>query len=395
MNLNKQLFRLNAFGFFACLRIPDAVWVVLLTARGFSLWEIGLAEGIFHIVGLVGEIPSGMAADLLGRRRSLAMAGICGMVSALLMAFSTSFVHVCLSMVFSALASNFISGSDEALLYDSLLQSGREMDYLSASARYCQIQNLGSMLSNAASLLSGILGYIGFYLLDALVCLLRVLSAGSLTEPVVTRDQQFREKQPLSYLMQRFRNHVRQVLEFLLSYPYLVFVMLADGLIGLPGYLTLMFLQQRLHELGMDSVWLGIPVMCLSLSRMLGVFIGERLKSIQLRRLYTVCALLVGAGTVCAGTAPVVPAVLGAMTASGAMDAWVLHLQKYLNERFPSDRRATLVSVNMMAYSMLMVLASPFVGWIGDICGTAGAGLCVLGVVVAIAGIVGFGNENA
>lgn len=395
MNLNKQLFRLNAFGFFACLRIPDAVWVVLLTARGFSLWEIGLAEGIFHIVGLVGEIPSGMAADLLGRRRSLAMAGICGMVSALLMAFSTSFVHVCLSMVFSALASNFISGSDEALLYDSLLQSGREMDYLSASARYSQIQNLGSMLSNAASLLSGILGYIGFYLLDALVCLFRVLSAGSLTEPVVTRDQQFREKQPLSHLMQRFRNHVRQVLEFLLSYPYLVFVMLADGLIGLPGYLTLMFLQQRLHELGMDSVWLGIPVMCLSLSRMLGVFIGERLKSIQLRRLYTVCALLVGAGTVCAGTAPVVPAVFGAMTASGAMDAWVLHLQKYLNERFPSDRRATLVSVNMMAYSMLMVLASPFVGWIGDICGTAGAGLCVLGVVVAVAGIVGFGNENA
>ena len=395
MNLNKQLFCLNAFGFFACLRIPDAVWVVLLTARGFSLWEIGLAEGIFHIVGLVGEIPSGMAADLLGRRRSLAMAGICGMVSALLMAFSTSFVHVCLSMVFSALASNFISGSDEALLYDSLLQSGREMDYLSASARYSQIQNLGSMLSNAASLLSGILGYIGFYLLDALVCLFRVLSAGSLTEPVVTRDQQFREKQPLSHLMQRFRNHVRQVLEFLLSYPYLVFVMLADGLIGLPGYLTLMFLQQRLHELGMDSVWLGIPVMCLSLSRMLGVFIGERLKSIQLRRLYTVCALLVGAGTVCAGTAPVVPAVFGAMTASGAMDAWVLHLQKYLNERFPSDRRATLVSVNMMAYSMLMVLASPFVGWIGDICGTAGAGLCVLGVVVAVAGIVGFGNENA
>lgn len=395
MNLNKQLFRLNAFGFFACLRIPDAVWVVLLTARGFSLWEIGLAEGIFHIVGLVGEIPSGMAADLLGRRRSLAMAGICGMVSALLMAFSTSFIHVCLSMVFSALASNFISGSDEALLYDSLLQSGREKEYLSASARYSQIQNLGSTLSNAASLLSGMLGYIGFYLLDALVCLFRVLSAGSLTEPIVTRDQQFREKQPLSYLKQRFRDHVRQVLEFLLSYPCLVFVMLADGLIGLPGYLTLMFLQQRLHELGMDSVWLGIPVMCLSLSRMFGVFIGERLKSIQLRRLYTVCALLVGAGTICAGTAPVVPAVLGAMTASGAMDAWVLHLQKYLNERFPSDRRATLVSVNMMAYSMLMVLASPFVGWIGDICGTAGAGLCVLGVVVAAAGIAVFVKENA
>lgn len=72
MDIKQQLRKLNAFGFFTCLRIPDAVWVVLLAARGFSLWQIGLAEGIFHGVSLLCEIPSGMAADLMGRRRSLA-----------------------------------------------------------------------------------------------------------------------------------------------------------------------------------------------------------------------------------------------------------------------------------------------------------------------------------
>jgi len=76
MNIQKQLRRMNVFGFVSCLRVFDAVWVVLLTLRGFPLWQIGLAEGIFHIVSLVCEIPSGMAADLLGRRRSLALAGL-------------------------------------------------------------------------------------------------------------------------------------------------------------------------------------------------------------------------------------------------------------------------------------------------------------------------------
>ena len=192
MNIKQHLRRLNLFGFSACLRIPDAVWVVLLVARGFSLWQIGIAECLFHMVSLLAEVPSGMAADLLGRRRTLTMAGLCGIASALLMACSTRFFGVCLSMVFSALACNFISGSDEALLYDSLLQSGRENDYLAVNARYTQIQTLGSMLSNIASLLTGFLSFVGLYLLDAAVCCIRVLSAWSLTEPTVTEAQALR-----------------------------------------------------------------------------------------------------------------------------------------------------------------------------------------------------------
>ena len=97
MHIKQQLRRLNLFGFSACLRIPDAVWVVLLAARGFSLWQIGIAECLFHIVSLLAEVPSGMAADLLGRRRTLAFAGLCGIVSALLMACSAHFFGVCLA----------------------------------------------------------------------------------------------------------------------------------------------------------------------------------------------------------------------------------------------------------------------------------------------------------
>ena len=62
LNLKKQLACIYTNNFFSGLRITDAVWVALLAARGFSLWEIGVAESVFHMVSLTFEVPSGMAA---------------------------------------------------------------------------------------------------------------------------------------------------------------------------------------------------------------------------------------------------------------------------------------------------------------------------------------------
>ena len=56
----------------AGFRPAGSIWVLLLALRGFSLVEIGAAEGVFHAVSLCGELPSGLLADLLGRRRTLA-----------------------------------------------------------------------------------------------------------------------------------------------------------------------------------------------------------------------------------------------------------------------------------------------------------------------------------
>lgn len=164
--------------------------------------------------------------------------------------------------------------------------------------------------------------------------------------------------------------------------------MLADGFIALPGYLTLMFLQQRLSELGVPTMWLGLPIMCISLAEMIGLFLGEKLQISNIHSLYTASALLVGLGVLAASTLSVVPAIIGAMLSAAAMNSWMLHLQNHLNALYPSDQRATLVSVNMMAYSVLMIVASPLVGWLGDISGTAGAGLCVLGGLILLSGMI-------
>ena len=65
-----------------------------------------------------------------------------------------------------------------------------------------------------------------------------------------------------------------------------------------------------------------------------------------------------------------------------------------LNDAIPSDRRATLISVDSMAYSLLMIPASPLVGLVGDLTGQAGAGLCVLCALVVVSGLAAAGQTR-
>ena len=118
-----------------------------------------------------------------------------------------------------------------------------------------------------------------------------------------------------------------------------------------------------------------------------GTEIGRRVHPHTLRRFYTVCALLVGGGTFLVGAAPAWGGILGMMLVQGVLEVYLLHESQKLNDAIPSDQRATLISVDGMAYSLLMIPASPLVGAVGDAFGQAGAGLALLGGVIVLSGV--------
>ena len=153
MNLPKQLRAVRVYSFTSCLRLTDAVWVALLAARGFTLAQIGLAEAVFHLTSLLCEVPSGVAADLLGRRLNLAVSAVFEIFSDVTMAVSPNLAAVCAVMALKALACTMISGTLEALTYDSLKTAGRENEYLQADAKISVLQKLATALGSLASLL--------------------------------------------------------------------------------------------------------------------------------------------------------------------------------------------------------------------------------------------------
>ena len=393
LNLKKQLACIYTSDFFSGLRITDAVWVALLAARGFSLWEIGLAESVYHIVSLFCEVPSGMAADLLGRRKTLLSGGVLTVTCNLLMAFAPNLFTICLAMGLNALAMTMFSGTFTALVYDSLKTEGREDEYIQVSANSSQISMLANAIGSLASLLKRFLGFAGFYLLSAAFEGVSTAALALMEEPIVTESQASREKHPLRALPEQFRQLVRDSLYVLRTCPMAVKLIASSALISVPSYLTKMFLQQRLVELGWPTELLFLPLLLGGLACVAGTEIGRRVRCRSMRRLYTACALLCGVGTLLVGAAPAWGGILGMMLVQGVLEVYLLHESQKLNDAIPSDQRATLISVDGMAYSLLMIPASPLVGAVGDAFGQAGAGLALLGGVIVLSGVALLGKK--
>lgn len=387
MNLKKQLSCVYASSFFAGLRITDAVWVALLAARGYSLWQIGLAEGVYHAVSLLCEVPSGMMADLLGRKRTLVCGGAFIISYNLLMVFAPNIFVVCLAMGLNALSNTMFSGTESALVYDSLKQADRESDYLSVSANSAQISMLATALGSLASLLEQRLGFAVFYLLSGGFESAATAARCCLTEPVVTEAQANR-RPSLHTLPAQFVQLGKDSLAALRSCPLAVRIILADAVICVPTYLVKMFVQQRLIELGWQTAWLFVPMLLGGVAAALGTELGRHLRPAHRRQFFTLCALGCGTGALLAGLAPSAGALAGCALVQCTINIWVLHSERWLNDAIPSDQRATLISVDSMAYSVLMILASPAIGALGDLTGHAGAGLALLGGVVAVSGLL-------
>ena len=185
--LRRQLRGVYLYEGACCLDITTAVWVALLAARGYSLWQIGLAEGVFHVVSLMAEIPSGMAADLLGRKRTLALSGVMAAVSGALMGFERGFGFVMAAMACSALSYNLISGTLQALTYDSLCEEKRTDLYPAVQARCAWLESAGALLGRLAGGLTAVLSFTRFYLVDVGLSFLR--SAAALTPARTDRDR--------------------------------------------------------------------------------------------------------------------------------------------------------------------------------------------------------------
>lgn len=123
--IQKQIRGLYLSSVLGSLSLTGA-WVAILAARGYSLVEIGFAETVFHLASILFEIPSGILADLYGRKRMLLVSSAARMMGNFVMIFSRNFSIICLSMVFNAMSYNFSSGSGDALAYDSLKSARRE-----------------------------------------------------------------------------------------------------------------------------------------------------------------------------------------------------------------------------------------------------------------------------
>lgn len=359
MHIKQQIRRLLTLEFLGNFKLAGSAWVLLMVGRGFSLPQVGLAEAVFHVVSLCCEIPSGMAADVLGRRRTLVASSAAFVLSALVMMLSRSIAGVYAAMAINAMAYNLASGTRESITYESLLEAGRERDYL----RLSSWQNIIWRAAAAAALLCAgwvrPLGHVKGYGMDLVVALTAVAVASRLREPAVGVA---RGDVRLADLPAALKKVALESARFLRAHPRTCGMILYNALVGAVATLLRFFLQDGLDRAGASAALLGPLLLLMELGGVAGSRLALALEKLPYRG---VC-LLCGAGQVCA-LALAASGSLLLMTAGGLLavlcdDALQMLTDARLNAGVPSAERATLISVSSMCFSLVMIVLSPVAG---------------------------------
>ena len=124
-----------------------------------SLVEIGILESIYHITGVLFELPTGAIADVYGKKFSVVAGRVVSVISCILMIKSNSIWGFAIAFVLSSAAMNLNSGAAESLVYDSLKELGEEDKYKKI---WGNLAFAMSIAQGVAVLLGGILADIKF-----------------------------------------------------------------------------------------------------------------------------------------------------------------------------------------------------------------------------------------
>lgn len=341
------------------------MWVLFLLGRGYSLAQVGIAEGVYHITSMIFEVPSGMAADLLGRRRTLIFSGIAGMCSGLCMTLDGWSGWIYCGMIFSALSINLASGTQEAITYDSLLQANCAGQYKTIRANISIIGRVLSALSCTLSPVAIALGYRYTYIFTIFLNLCGSLTAAGLKEPMVTEEQYLRDSYGFREIGSRLKNHISETFLFIKKHPRTICKLFANAAVACPCYLIMMYLQEHLVNCGWPVQWIGIPMLLIPLSGAVGSWIASRSRTKPLKAV-VLGGLLGGIGTCLSGSYLLAVTLLGACIARTCEGFCEIIISENVNHDFSSDQRATLISIDSMLYSVLMVIASPLTGFLGS-----------------------------
>lgn len=138
--------RLFALGFVDELGPIYALYTIWFTDNGITASQVSLVFLIWAVVDIAFEVPSGAIADLVDRRRLLAVAFALRAVGIAVWVIEPSFAGVLVGASLWSIHSSLASGAWEANVHDQLTAVGEEHRYAPTMARLEQFGSIGIVL---------------------------------------------------------------------------------------------------------------------------------------------------------------------------------------------------------------------------------------------------------
>jgi len=337
------------------LLFTSAVWVIYLASRGYSPLAIGLFETIFHIAKFVAEVPTGIFADLVGRRKSLAICCIIGAIENLLFLAPAPPVMV-LSFSLAGISWAFRGGAHEVILWmiaghaEPANQSAR---YSKLISRMFMLALVGEIIGTASGGFLGHLLTILPFICQSAAFALGIVPLLLLPEQRGTREQRAR---PLVHLCTGLRA-VQQA-------PALLGLLLISALTDSCWQTIYFYYQLYLHGLGFSLPVIGLLVAASTVSSFLftaaAPFMMRHLPQRWLVPLFVSVEIV---GLFCMSLPQSIISLFGYLVLFQASVAVLAPaISTYINEHSPEAQRATIFSLQTGLFSAAMIVLFPLFG---------------------------------
>lgn len=340
---------------------------------GLSLADILLLQGCFSLATLLLEYPSGYISDRLGYRFSLSLASLVGIAGWSLYTVAGSFRGVLAAELLLGVSFAFISGSDSALLFETLRDQGREQEYARFDGRMTSWGQAGEAIG---ALFAGVIyayAPLAPFVIQIGVWVVACGVTRGLTEPPFAAP--LRPQSHLGAAWQTCRYA-------LVENPRLRSTLLFATVIGIASFYPVWLIQPLMQECQVPLTWFG-PVWAIANLMVAGfALVGHRfhfrLGEGGMIVLYLVLLLTGYLGLGLTHTLWTF-AFYFLLTAMRGLQGPLL--RHHLQRDSVRDNRASILSLKSLGFRLLFVLTGPPVGWLADRVGLSLA-LVIVGLVL-------------
>jgi len=346
-------------------------------SNGLGMTQVFLLQAIYSISTVILEIPSGYFADAYGRKRSIVFGAMLGFLGNLMYCFSYEFTGFMIAEIIMGIGVSFISGSDSALLYDTLIARQEEDRYLRFEGFSISVGNFSEAF---AGITGGALALISLrtpFYFQAVIGFIAVPASFFLVEPSYHKD-----KLKVSW------NDITKVVKYALhGHKPLRNNMLFSSFIGASTLTMAWFVQPYFSAISLPTAWYGI--LWTALNACVGIlsFQAYRLEKMMSQDFSNVLiSVIVSLGyLILAWT----------QSYAGIAVLFIFYLirgyatpvlKDSMNRLTPSEMRATILSIRSFIIRGLFSLLGPGLGYLTDNF-SLGTALFVAGIIFLILSI--------
>ena len=351
-NVGKMLISMfgndNSFGL--------GVWVVYMSWVGLNLAEGSLVISSWFIFSSIGQTPSGIFADRHGYKTALVLGSILCFIGILMFAMAQGFYSLIIGISLLGFGSAMKEGADQALIYEGMKQDNTESDFK---------KKIGMLLfsTNTFQVIAAIIGGLLYafsprlpFYLEALVALLSIGACLLLVEPQRTTKNRTVLKQ------------INDSIRYAFHKPRFSKIFLFSALIGSVAFMIFPYVQPLYKTLDIPEAYFGFIAASFFIFKGLGSWFADRLdKVFSIDKYLVLHAAVFGFFLVLMQHVTSIYYVLPVLAIFYFLRGlYAPTISTFINEKVPSDKRATMLSVNSQLLTVVSALSLFGLGVVAD-----------------------------